>query len=212
VFPYLSPITKFGLSVYGDFARTKTLFDHVPDCTATYLGQAVPNCFLRSYRSMAEKRAFASPAFGVVFETQYRQSVMMNRLKADSALESVALNAVTLDNLVTLLEPNELVYDRSKFLHPLGLLAFYGSPELPAIGFGQDLQHIALSKKLLPMVISQLSKLTKSLDDMKGALTPSDESAAREKLSALSTRIKVLETDPLALRPEAAPAERPTGP
>jgi hypothetical protein len=223
VYPYLSPLTKLFVSLYSDFTRARTLANEIESSpnvfcrdVPTYAGVVVPNCFLTQYRAMALKRAFVSPAFGVMFETQYRQAAMKDQMKDQlndqkplSPMLSFGLNAVSVDNLVTLLEPGELVFDRRRFVHPIGLLAIYGSPEIPAIALGQDLQHYALSKKLLPLLAPQLAQLNKGLNGMKGALTPIEEAAARETLSSLSRRINALELDPLALQPALAPASQP---
>ena len=210
-YPYLSPLTKLMLSLYGDFVRTKTMADAIEKspkfyCSKvpSYLELSVPNCFLTLYREMAKERAFVSPAFGLVFETMYRKSIMKD-LKPTSPMESFGLNAIAVDNLVTLLEPGDLVFDRRQFIHPIGFLVFYGSPEIPAIALGQDLQHFALSTKLLPLLAPQLAKLSNSVSAMKGALTPAEDLLSREKLAELGQRIKGLASDPLALQPLLSP-------
>ncbi len=211
VYPYLSPLTKLIFSLYGDFARSRILANEIESSSKVfckhvppYIGVVVPNCFLTEYRAMALKRSFVSPAFGLLFETRYRRSAMKDK-KPASAMESFGLNAVSVDNLVTLLEPGELVFDRQQFVHPIGLLAIYGSPEIPAIALEQDLQHFALSKKFLPLLAPQLAHLKEGLAEMKGSLTSTEETVAREKLSTLDQRVRALELDPLALQPVAEP-------
>lgn len=198
-YPYLSPLTKLGVSVYSDFARAKMLSDQTPDCASFYVGQRVPNCYLESYREVALKRPFVTPAFGVFFEQQYRKNAMQG-LKPKEPMEAFSLNAISIENLVVLLEPGDMIYDRKKFLKPVGFLSLYGSPELPAISVGQDLQHFVLGSKFVPMIAPEMAKLSKSLDDMKGALTPEQAKLGTEKMDSLHARLKALESDPLALR------------
>lgn len=198
-YPYLSPLTKLGLSVYGDFARAKILADQTPACESTFLGQKIPNCFFEAYREIGLKRPFVTPTFGVIFESKYRHDVMKS-LKAETPMRSFAYNSISVENMLALLEPGELVYNRKKFLHPVGILPFFGSPELPAISFGQDSQHYILSARVVPMLAPQLEKLAKSLEEMKGALTPDEERVAVDKMTELRARLKVLASDPLSVR------------
>jgi hypothetical protein len=198
-YPYLSPVSKLFLSLYADFARSKMIGDRVPDCESVYLEQRIPNCYFDSYRGIALKRPFVSPAFGVIFESKYRQSVMKSA-KPEKPMESFAYNAVSVENLIALLEPGDLVYERKKFLHPVGLLPFLGSPELVAISLGQDSQRYVLSLKLVPLLEPQLAKLKKSLDDIKGALAPAEEKVANDKMTELRARLKALASDPLSVR------------
>ncbi len=198
-YPYLSPLTKLVLSLYGDFVRAKTIAEQTPDCPSSYLEQRVPNCYFEAYREVALKRPFVSPAFGVIFESRYRQAVMKSA-KPETPMQSFAYNTLSVENLIALLEPGELVYERKKFLHPVGLLPFLGSPELPAISVGQDTQAYVLSVRLVPMLAPQLEKLDKSYADMRGALTPEEEKIATQKMSELKARLKVLASDPLSVR------------
>ncbi len=198
-YPYLSPLTKLALSLYGDFARSKILADQIPDCASLFLGQKVPNCYVERYREIALKRPFVTPAFGVIFESRYRQDVMKSA-KPETPMHSFAYNSISVENLIALLEPGELVYERKKFLHPVGILPFLGSPELPAIALGQDSQHYMMSLQLVPRLEPQLEKLAKNLDDMKGGLSPEEEKAAGEKMSELRARLKALASDPLSVR------------
>ena len=196
-YPYLSPLSKLALSVYGDFARTKILSDQVSDCASYYVGQKVPNCFLQSYREVAAKRPFVTPAFGLIFETRYRQAAVKGA-QPKTPIEAFALNAVTVENLLVYLEPGDMVYDRKNFLKPVGLLPFYGSPELPAISIGQDAQKFVLAAKLTPMLAPQIKKLSDSVDQMKGALTPEEAKMTADKITELRARLKALESNPLA--------------
>jgi len=197
-YPYLSPLTKLGVSVYTDFARAKMLSDQTPPCSTLYVGERVPNCFLEYYRDAALKRAFVTPAFGVFYETQYRKNVM-TVVKPKEPMEAFGLNAVTVENLLTLLEPSDMIYERKKFLKPVGFLAAFGSPELPAISVGQDAQRFVLGSKLVPLIAPEIGKLSKSLDDMKGALTPEQAKLGIDKMDSLNARLKALESNPLAM-------------
>jgi hypothetical protein len=207
-YPYLSPLMKLSLSIYGDFARAKSLSDQIKkepnvfcNDVPAYAGETVPNCFLTRYRDLAHERAFVTPAFGIVYESMYRQELMKDAAKPANAMQSFAMNTISIDNIVTLLEPGELLYNRDQFTRPIGMLALFGSPELPAIALGQDLQHQLLASKFLPLISPQISKLSKNVEEMNGALTPAQGAAARERLATLAHRLKVLESDPLALQP-----------
>lgn len=220
VYPYLSPLMKLALMVYGDFVRAKTVSDAVAASSGElcadvpkYEGQSVPNCFLTLYREMGERRAFVTPAFAILFESRYRQAETERAMRgALTPMLSFGFNAISLDNIIGLLEPSSLNYDRRRFTHPIGMLALFGSPELPSIAIGQDMQRFALSSRLLPALEPQLTSLNKSLADMKGALDPSDETRARARVRSLEARITALKSDPLAIHSDRAVSPAPAGP
>ncbi|MEK7355182.1 MAG: hypothetical protein AAB250_01945, partial [Bdellovibrionota bacterium] len=208
--PYLSPVSKLLLAVYTDFARVQALSNEVADKASPlcqeklgYLGHPVDDCFFFHYRKLADLFPFTTPIIAFYFENLYRQSAASPNVGAmnreTNPIATLAPAMLAMNNLVTLMEFGSGTRSRHAFLHPIGLLRIYSSPEIPMLEFGQDMQRIVLSRKVLPMIRPQLASIEKN-SLMFQSLMTRDQSADLEiELADLVARMNAIERDPLGL-------------
>ena len=118
-----------------------------------------------------------SPYFGLYFETQYRKTAAES-LKEDFearladfragvanpekesqkiAMRGFANSLLMASNQLELLEPGPMFIRRTELLKPIFFLRAFGSPEIPFVEAGQDIQRISLLEKLLPVFEFQLA-------------------------------------------------------
>jgi len=159
-----------------------------------------------------------SPYFGLYFETLYRKTAAES-LKEDFkkrledfrtgvanpeiesqkiAMRGFANSLLMASNQMELLEPGPMFIKRTELLKPIHLLRAFGSPEIPFVEAGQDIQRISLLEKLLPVFEFQLSASEAEFSKVKdriGVGAISLESALRD----LRIRLNALKKDPLML-------------
>lgn len=220
-----SPGTRYLFWIGADFFRTRTLnaaIAKAPEklCAERlgFIEVEVNDCFFYRLRTMATTTPMISPYFGLYFETQYRKTAA-ETLKEDFekrledfrtgvanpeiesqkiAMRGFANSLLMASNQLELLEPGPMFIKRTELLKPIHLLRAFGSPEIPFVEAGQDIQRISLLEKLLPVFEFQLSasevEFSKVKDRM-GVGAISLESALRD----LRIRLNALKKDPLML-------------
>jgi hypothetical protein len=220
-----SPGTRYLFWIGADFFRTRTLnlaIAKAPEklCAEKlgYLEVEVQDCFFYRMRAMAKTTPMISPYFGLYFEAQYRTTVA-ELLKTDFesrladfrsgienpeiesqkiAMRGFANSLLMASNQLELLEPGPMFIRRTELLKPIHLLRAFGSPEIPFVEAGQDIQRISLLEKLLPVFEFQLSASEAEFSRVKermGVGAISLESALRD----LRIRLNALKKDPLML-------------
>lgn len=213
VFPYFSPVTKYGYSLFADYRRASLLAeatsdDHSALCKAgaEYIDVQVKDCFMTHYARMAAICPFSSPVPGFYFETKYRQRI--NREEAElspgdrqgvsrTAIYQVAMALLALQNPLSLVEEGNGVRDRREFLRPIGFLRYFGSPEIPGIEFGQDLQRRYLAERIVPAVGEQLARVEQALSGAGPAFTQGDRWKIRREIEGLKGRLATLRSESL---------------
>lgn len=210
VFPYLSPVAKYGVSVYGDYLRVSeiaavTSDEKSPLCAeqSRFMEASVSNCFMRIYTQVASLSPFSSPIIAFYFETKYRQKIMksLEETVSESQVsrspdQQVAAALIGLHNLLLLFEPNRVHRDRSVFFQPEGLLRYFGSPEIPALGLAQDYQRYFFMERVLPTVASQLEEVERVLNGSAHLLSEGGRWSVRKELESLNKRVAALRENP----------------
>lgn len=220
-----SPGTRYLFWIGADFFRTRTLnvaIGKAPEklCAEKlgYIEVEVQDCFFYRMRAMAQTTPMISPYFGLYFETQYRKTAAES-LKEDFearladfragvanpekesqkiAMRGFANSLLMASNQLELLEPGPMFIRRTELLKPIFFLRAFGSPEIPFVEAGQDIQRISLLEKLLPVFEFQLAASENEFAKIKdrigvGSITL--ESAIRD----LRIRLNALKKDPLML-------------
>lgn len=220
-----SPGTRYLFWIGADFFRTRALNAAIAQAPETlcaeklgFIEVEVKDCFFYRLRTMATTTPMISPYFGLYFETQYRKTAaelmkedFENRLAdfragvADPEIESQKIamrgfaNALLMtSNQLELLEAGPMFIRRTELLKPIYFLRAFGSPEIPFVEAGQDIQRISLLEKLLPVFEFQLSASEAEFFKVKdriGVGSISLESALRD----LRIRLNALKKDPLML-------------
>lgn len=211
VFPYLDPGGKYMASILSDFQRVQLIRDQIAQAPASlcekkaiYLGDSVDDCFMQSYQKVSGLSPFATPVFGFMNEVLYQQknlNLLDEMLKRPGTSPWLGAKYILMmsRNMVSLLEPHAGVRGRGAFFEPRGLLEIYGSPEIPMLAFGQDLQSYLLVTKLLPTLEPALESLEENLGKASGAETSREYQDIRGDLEDLKQRISRLRDDPLRI-------------
>ncbi len=220
-----SPGTRYLFWIGADFLRTKALSTAISKapqqmCTEKlgYIEVEVDDCYFYRMRAMATSTPMVSPYFGLFFETQYRKSaaeLMRNDFQArvtefqagqsnleqdgrKIAMRGFANSLLMTSNQLELLEPGPMFIRRTELLKPVFFLRAFGSPEIPLVEAGQDIQRITLLEKLLPVFEFQLTTSAAEflkVKDRMGVGAIALESALRD----LRIRLNALKKDPLML-------------
>lgn len=220
-----SPGTRYLFWIGADFFRTKALnvaIERAPETLCAeklgYVEVEVRDCFFYRMRTMATNTPMISPYFGLYFESQYRKTAAelmkiefeaeleelregqtYSKAKSDKiAMRGFANSLLMASNQLELLEPGPMFIQRKELLKPIFLLRAFGSPEIPFVEAGQDIQRISLLEKLLPIFEFQLSASEAEFAKVRekiGVGSISLESALRD----LRIRLNALKKDPLML-------------
>lgn len=223
--PYLSPVWKMGISTLSDFQRMKALDEEVSDPSSPlcqevlgYIGQPVNDCFFYNFRKLGELRPFTTPALATIFEQGHSKELPLpagTDPATVSPMRKIAPALLSVKNLVTMMEfgPGRSSY--RKFLHPIGLLQLFSSPEIAMLEAGQDAQRFAFSRKIIPLVKPQVVMLQSSTDSILSVITPGEADDLKVELADIKGRLEALERDPLGVRQsfdaDGDVAEEPTG-
>ncbi|MES2857091.1 MAG: hypothetical protein V4692_14580 [Bdellovibrionota bacterium] len=188
LFPYLSPVMKLGVTFYTDFMRSQAIYESAlvnPRCVvrSDIPEVKVHDCFFARFQSHNVISPFASPIYAFYFETRFRQSVA--KPTEPNSLLPFADSAVTISNLLWLLEPGSSDSGRERALKPTYLLKYLASPELPLIEIGQVLQRSLLKSKVLPLVEKPISEMEKIKNSLVDNSTPAQAVAISSWISRL---------------------------
>jgi hypothetical protein len=169
----------------------------------------VENCYFSALNRVRLECAFSTPLFALLFEAraqQSRMSVATPRPNSqEEALAALATSLLPLENLTSLLESSQWTEGRLLILKPLGLLPFIGSPELPILEFGQDLQRNMLTKRLVPVLEGEFKRAEGLLgagheQGQAPALNPA-LGPVLKSIEGLKNRLAAISADPLQARP-----------
>lgn len=225
IYAVASPASRYLFWIAADLYRTRSLsqaIDKVPQqlCSERlgFIEVEVKDCYFFHLRKMATSTPMISPYFALYFETQYRKTAAES-LKEDLearladfksgianpaienhkiAMRGFANSLLMASNQLELVEPGPMFIRRTELLKPIFFLRAFGSPEIPFVEAGQDIQRIALLEKLMPVFEFQLSASEAEFEKVKDRLG-SGAIALESTLRDLRIRLNALRKDPLML-------------
>lgn len=198
------PATRYLTWIGTDFVRTKSLSLAVEDASDVlcqekmgFAGIEVADCFFWNMRKIADVAPFISPVFGFYFESKYRQAHPPSMEMDDGVLQrSFATSMVTISNQLELIEMGPMFVSRVHLLKPTALLHAYGSPEIPLVEAGQDIQRYMLHRRIMPIIEMQLDAIREHLEKSSDRLGES-ELAMLKEFREIQARVAKVKRDPL---------------
>ncbi|MES2965406.1 MAG: hypothetical protein V4760_16105, partial [Bdellovibrionota bacterium] len=201
--PYLSPLWKMLVSLYSDYSRLLSLHEETSDPASPlceeklgYLGHPVRDCFFFNYRKLSDLHPFTTPILAFFFESKYPKDYPSEE---KSPMSTIVPPLLTVKNLMTLMEFGTGRQSYRKFLHPIGLVGVYSSPEIAILEAGQDVQRMMFAKRILPLVRPALQSIEKSAESLQSVLSHSEAIDLDVEIADVKGRVEALERDPLGL-------------